>query len=52
MGAHDRFASGPGPHRDVKVIHIENHLDYKTMTGSDIAILYLERDVEFTGHLK
>lgn len=49
MGTHDRWEKDDGPHQDVNVTHTEMHLEYKTMSGTDIAVLYLERDVDFTG---
>lgn len=49
MGGHDRYRTGDGPHQDIKVIHTEIHPEYNASSGTDIAILYLERDVEFTG---
>lgn len=36
--------------QDIKVIRSEQHPDYNEQTKmNDIAILYLERDVKFTG---
>lgn len=50
MGAHVRYSLGTGPHRDVEVIHVENHPEYNT-TESDVGILYLAHDVKFAGKI-
>lgn len=44
-----------GAHIDVKIDHVEKHNDYSVFMifhTNDIAMVYLERDVEFTGNHK
>ncbi|XP_065360964.1 venom protease-like [Calliphora vicina] len=49
LGEHDLTTDLEARHVDIKVVRSEKHPDYNTSNGhSDIAILYLERNVEFT----
>lgn len=50
LGEHDFLSTTDGEHQDIKVIGMEKHDKLNERTGAnDIGILYLERDVEFTG---
>lgn len=52
LGTHDLFATS-GSYQDVKVIHAVEHPEFKiSRRAADIAILYLEHDVKFTGKFK
>lgn len=49
LGEHDLTTDTETKHVDIPVVRVEKHPDYNTKNGhSDIAILYLERNVEFT----
>lgn len=48
MGAHERMSFDKA-HRDVTVIRAEKHPQFIENSGTDIAILYLDEDVKFTG---
>lgn len=53
LGEHDIRTEDDGPHQDVKVVHTESHGNYIRRQGlNDIGILYLERDVDFTGRIQ
>lgn len=42
-----------GQHEDIRVVHAEPHKRYnKLFHLNDIGIVYLERDVDFTGNLE
>lgn len=50
MGEYDTSKTDDGPTVDVDVERIESHPKYnKPYMANDIAILYLKKDVEFTG---
>lgn len=49
LGEHDLSTTTDGEVQDVKVIRKQPHENYNKRDGTnDIAILYLEHDVEFT----
>lgn len=53
LGEHDTASTHDGPTVDVDVVRIEKHDRYnKPYMTNDIAMLYLEHDVEFTSHIK
>lgn len=50
LGEHDLLTSEDGPHLDVDVGRAEMHEKYdEDLDVNDIAMIYLEDDVEFTG---
>lgn len=49
LGEHDLTTDAEARHVDIPVVRTEKHPDYNTRNGhSDIAVLYLQRNVEFT----
>lgn len=53
LGEWDYNTDSDGPHQDIKIADHEVHEAYNTTIKiHDIAIIYLERDVDFTGELK
>ena len=51
LGEHDVRAPDDGIRDDVTIIHSERHENYNSNSKvNDIAMLYLERDVEFSGN--
>lgn len=49
LGEHDISSTTDGVVQDIKVIRTERHSNYNRRDGTnDIAILYLERDVDIT----
>lgn len=49
MGEHDR-SDDDGQHQDINVVRADPHDSFNSrLMINDIAIIYLERDVEFTG---
>lgn len=52
LGEHDTTRNSDGPHQDVIVTRVQKHWGYNIhLKINDIGILYLERDVDFTGKL-
>lgn len=52
LGVHDINARNDEAVQEVKVIRSEKHLDFNQLDGTnDIAILYLERDLDITSKL-
>lgn len=52
MGEHD-VDTEDGFHEDIGIDHFKTHEEYDDYLWiNDIAIIYLERDVEFTGFLR
>lgn len=52
LGEHDLTTIADGQHEDITVLDAEPHEDFnKKLMTNDIAIIYLERHVEFTGEL-
>lgn len=50
LGEHDIRTTSDGMHDDVIIVRSEPHAEYDQTTKiHDIAILYLEREIEFTG---
>lgn len=50
MGEHDKRTESDGPHQDIQIMDFETHDDYDNFVKiNDIAMIYLERDAEFTG---
>lgn len=49
LGEHDLTTTDDGPHEDIKITHVEKHSEYSARIN-DIAIIYLEHDVTFTGN--
>ncbi|XP_031626165.1 venom serine protease Bi-VSP-like isoform X2 [Contarinia nasturtii] len=53
LGEHDISSTSDGEVQDIKVIRSERHADYNRRDGTnDIAILYLERDVQFSKRIR
>ncbi|KAM7355456.1 venom serine protease Bi-VSP-like [Cochliomyia hominivorax] len=49
LGEHDLTTNTEARHVDIKIARMEKHPDYNPRNGhSDIAVLYLERNVQFT----
>lgn len=52
LGEHDLSTPNEARHEDVRVTRAEPHSGYdKNLSINDIAMLYLARDVKFTGKL-
>lgn len=52
MAEHDLTTTEDGPHLDVDVAYVDDHEQYDAdLDINDIAMVYLENDVEFTGKL-
>lgn len=50
LGEHDTLTTEDGQHEDVDIASIEVHEKYvRTPKVNDIAIVYLKKDVTFTG---
>lgn len=50
MGEYDKRTESDGPHQDIKIADYETHSDHDDFIKiNDIAMIYLEHDVEFTG---
>lgn len=53
MGEHDVSATDDGTFQDIEVDHAVEHPEWEeTFKTNDIGIVYLERDVEFTGEFE
>lgn len=53
LGEHDVENVYDGMHDDVPIVRIKQHAEYDQTTKiHDIAILYLEREVKFTGTIR
>lgn len=52
MGEHDRSTTEDGEHQDIKVLRADPHDSFNSrLMINDIALVYLEHDVEFTGKM-
>lgn len=52
MGEHDLRNEDDGPHQDIPIARSVSHEHYNSATFlNDIAMIHLERDVEFSGEL-
>lgn len=52
LGEHDRSTTEDGEHLDISVDRVDAHDSFNSrLMTNDIAMIYLERDVEFTGKL-
>lgn len=53
LGEHDRRTTDDGQHQDIGIVRAAAHEDYSSRYMiNDIAVLFLERDVEFTGEFR
>lgn len=53
LGEHDLRTTKDGQHQDIPISRAVPHNEYDTvMYSNDIAMLYLERDVEFSGEFQ
>lgn len=54
LGEYDILTNTDGQHIDIPVDHVQVHENYNSNITeiNDIAIVYLARDVKFTGELK
>lgn len=51
LGENDLRTTRDGPHKDVFVAKFEKHAQFnERLMINDIAMVYLDRDVEFTGN--
>lgn len=50
LGEHELGTTKDGIHQDIPVVRVKQHKSFNSyLMTDDIAIVYLERDVEFTG---
>ena len=50
LGEHDLLTTKDGPHQDIPIARIRAHKAYDNVFWlNDIAMIYLSRDVQFTG---
>lgn len=53
LGEYDKTTTTDGQHQDIRFSHHEIHEEFDSFLKiNDIAMIYLDHDVEFTGELK